>query len=427
MAPADAGTEAAGGVGPGGKGGEGGLGGNAGSAGAPTGGSGGAAGQGGVAGVGGMGGHAGEAGAAGAAASSGAAGMAGAAGAAGSAGAAGTAGTAGASGTGGTGGSTNGFAAFRYRRKLTITAQTAVPHEYSVLFTLDHATLCTDGKSLPSGRDVHVARWTGTTWIARDRVLGLESGWNEQATSVWFRPALPVPVGQDESNYVYYGDPAASVPAEDPTRVFMFVEDFESGTLDRWTPDGAGYWSVATDQARSGQHALKAGPSTGVGRKVVATEMDLADMAVDAYWRMSQVAEMDLAQALRVVTSTDSHYETNLEGTPGWDIAKIINGGWTEIVNQPSGQNPQANVWTRVTTTIAGSTMAVFRNGSQIVPSTGTTEMGGEIPGGAVGFRVWRIPNGQAWWIDDVRVRKHVRPEPEVTVGPEEEAPFTSL
>lgn len=402
------GTSGSGGTG-GANAGQGG-GGDGGTAGGPTGGS---------AGVGGQTG-----GAAGAAASGGTSGTGG--GTAGAAGVGGSSGAAGASGAAGSGGAhlTNGLDEYRYRKRLTITASTAVPAAYSVYFVIDHGGLAAANTALDTGEDFRVARWTGTAWEERDRVIGLESSWLEPDTSVWFGLALPLQ-GQDTSYYVYYGDAGAVSPPSDPNAVFLFFDDFESGTLNRWAPEAGGSWSLATDQARSGTYALKSGPTPKNFWAVWATGVNGTDVAVDAYWRLSQTANVDVGQFLRSSGARPiNHYETNYEGSPGWDIAKIVDDGWTEIVNQPPAQNPQAQQWTRITTAIVGTQMNVFRDGVALVPTTGSTDVGAELSSGTIGFRAYDIPNGQAWWIDDVRVRKVVRPEPVVEVGPEEVAPF---
>jgi hypothetical protein len=169
---------------------------------------------------------------------------------------------------------------------------------------------------------------------------------------------------------------------------------------------------------------LKATPVASTQKWITANGINEANVLMDAYWRMSTISNMDLAQGFRTSATTPiNQYETNLEETSGWDIAKMINGSWTEIVNQPAGQNPQANVWTKITTIIVGTNMRVLRNGTQIVPTSGWANVGTELSSGSVGFRAWNILSGQAWWIDDVVVRKYVNPEPTTALGGEDPVP----
>jgi len=371
-----------------------------------------------MAGSAGLGGTAGAAGTAAQAGSAGQAGAGGQAGTAGQAGAAGQAGSAGASGA------TNGLGDFQYRRRITITANEPLPAGYSLRFTVDHAQLVAQGQSLASGRDVRIARWTGATWSERDRVLGLESAWDLADSVVWFRTPGGIPAGTDQSYYLYYGDDNASPPPRNPDAVFALFEGFESGDASGWTTPNAAKWAVSTSQARSGTYALMAVPSDHDEQFIVAQGVDQADVAVDAFWRLSTITDMDVAQGVRMrLDPTVDLYETNLEGTDGWTIAKVIGGGWTQLIPNPSGQNPQAETWTRITVLMFGTEMAVQRNGTVLVP---TTDVGSELASGSVGFRVWEIPQGERWWIDDIRVRELVRPAPVVEVGPEEQAPFST-
>lgn len=296
---------------------------------------------------------------------------------------------------------------------------------YSVRFAIDHRALVSDGKSLSSARDVRIAWWTGVSWAELDRVLGLESSWNEADSVIWFRPAALRP-GVDDSHYLYYGDPSADPAPRNPNAVFVFYDGFESSDLGGWTSTSLGQWETTSEQARTGTRSMRCLPTDEHDVYVVADGLEESDLAFDAFWRMSTVQHMDLAQAVRMHASPIGQYETNHEGTDGWNISKIVDGGWSELVTNPPGQHSEADEWTRITVTIIGEGVVVYRDGVQLVPTTGVTSVGGELPSGSVGFRAWRLPENERWWIDDVRVRRLIDPEPTVEVGPEEVAPFSS-
>ena len=219
--------------------------------------------------------------------------------------------------------------------------------------------------------------------------------------------------------YMYYGNTSAS-SASDGDATFAFFDDFEDGTLNKWTIK-SGSWQIATEQAHSGNYSMK---HTGVeeeDRWIVANSVDESDCLLEAYWRMSDT-DFDISQFFRQQSGDVlNEYETNLEGNAGWDIAKMVDGSWSEIESNQG--TPDANVWTKITTIIHGTNMKVLKNDAQITPSTGWTDVGTQFTSGTIGFRAWSISG--TWWIDDVRLRKYVEPEPTTSVGSEEEGGWT--
>ena len=63
-----------------------------------------------------------------------------------------------------------------------------------------------------------------------------------------------------------------------------------------------------------------------------------------------------------------------------------------------------------------GTTLRVFVDGTQINSATNLTE----LTSGNIGFTTWTIPSGSYWYIDDVIVRRYVRPEPTAAPGTEQ-------
>jgi hypothetical protein len=184
------------------------------------------------------------------------------------------------------------------------------------------------------------------------------------------------------------------------------------------TPGGAEGWQVTTDQSRSGTHSLQAPTVQGAHRWITAAGIDEADLLVEAHWRLSTVDDMEVAQAQRTGTAPPiDQYETTLVGTAGWNVARMLNGTWTEILEPPAGQDPQAGTWTKVTTIVTGTNMRVLVDGAQAVPSVGWSTVGGDLTSGSLGFRVWHIPAGERWWIDDVIARRYVDPEPTASLA----------
>lgn len=339
-------------------------------------------------------------------------------------------GAAAAGGTGGSGGSGGGGGAGGqgfpgYCRAITVTAlSAAVPTGYSVRVPFDHASLVAAGKSQPDGSDVRV-RWDDNgAWQSLHRAPSLESAWNGSATAVWFSTQELIDAQQADASYALcYGASEPGPLLDDPRQVFLFWDDFESGALGQWTEVIPSNFSVATDQARSGSHALKASEVDTEHRWIVANGIDEADLVLESFWYISVLAGMDLTQAVRASgTLPMDEYEGNLDhyGTQNWIISKQIADVWSSIQGLP-GDVPVA-AWTRVTVVMVGTQMKLLVGGTQVVPSSGLVDVGTELTSGTIGFRPWNVPAGEAWWVDDVRARRYVEPEPIVALASEQPA-----
>jgi hypothetical protein len=318
---------------------------------------------------------------------------------------------------------------YPYRQPLTVTAgSAAVPSGYSVPVTLNHASLVSAGKSLASGNDVRVFYWNGTTWVQLDRVLDSGSAWNSATTKIWFKTQAAIAAsGTDINYYLYYGNPNAANPPANKANVFLFADDFEGGTLSKWTILSGG-WQVATDQKHGGTYSLKYPTESGTSDKWIFTNPALneANVYLDTWWRFSVLdpanSRPDMAQLFRADGAGSNDYEANLESQSstreGWDIAETIGGTWSAL-NTDTVSTAAANTWTRIGTAIYGTGMRVFKDGTQINPTSGSFNVGSQLASGTIGFHKWNMSSG-AWWVDDVIVRRYVDPEPTAAPGTEQ-------
>src|SRR5436309_684242 len=128
---------------------------------------------------------------------------------------------------------------YPFREKITVTAGTAAPASgYSVAVTFGHATLVTAGKSLPSGDDLRVVYWNGSTWVELDRLLDEASSWNNASTKVWFKTQAAIGASASDDNYyLYYGNASAGAPPANGMNVYLFYDDFSGAAIDtsKWT------------------------------------------------------------------------------------------------------------------------------------------------------------------------------------------------
>ena len=80
---------------------------------------------------------------------------------------------------------------YSYRKELTITAGSeAIPSDYSVSLTFDHAALVGAGSSQSNGDDIRITYWNGSDWDELDRMLDPGSDWNTTTTKIWSRLKL---------------------------------------------------------------------------------------------------------------------------------------------------------------------------------------------------------------------------------------------
>lgn len=163
-------------------------------------------------------------------------------------------------GLGGTGGTSSGGMGgsgavalhpegYTYRMEIFIEAESPLPAGHAVAVEIDHAALVGAGKALEDGRDLHLFRAEEEGWEEHTRVLDPASSWNETRTTLWF--ALTENLAGDKKErqfYLYYGNPGAMAPPDDPNDVYEFWS-FEESLDASWTSTtvGTGAFDVNVD------------------------------------------------------------------------------------------------------------------------------------------------------------------------------------
>ena len=113
--------------------------------------------------------------------------------------------------------------------------------------------------------------------------------------------------------------------------------------------------------------------------------------------------------------------ETGLFGSGGWDLGQV-DGPRSSLSVAPVGQAPTADTWQRVTLRIDQADQLSATANGRAVPGSGTAAAGVQ-PTGTVGLRVGELDPAARWWIDDLRVRRFITPEPVATLRRTELAP----
>jgi len=310
---------------------------------------------------------------------------------------------------------------YLYRQQLTVsTGSSAVTSGYSVKTTIDTATLETAGKVRSDRKDWRIVYWNGSTNVELDRYYA-------GTAETWFKLQAAIAANSSDGNYyAYYGYAGESgSPLADPDNVFLFYDDFEDGTLTKWTVETG--WGISTDQAHNSTYSMKHVQVVGQELWARANGVDEANVYLTSWWYMT--GDSDITQDLRVwtgpITDPSNAYEVNMEST-GYLHCKLVNGSWTGIGSKLGSR--EDNVWVKITTIIRGTTThygQMYYNDTQLLPDGvgGWQNMGTDHASGSVGFRTYNVPSG-GWYIDDVIARKFVDPEPTVSAGSEQTSSY---
>lgn len=292
---------------------------------------------------------------------------------------------------------------FQERREI-LADTSGISDAYPVAVTFDHASLVADGKARADGADLRIFGVSGEL----PRVLDSGSAWNTPTTTVWF------PWDGSETLYLYYGNPSAGAPLDDADQVFPFADDFEAASLSQWDSRLGNVFRAGSGIAHSGTGALVSDTVDNQQTWLVANGIDLDDVTFDAWWYFEGDVDFDVAQGVRAGGTLVNQYETNIEGTNGWYVAKIIDGVFDGLSDH--GGVPEADTWTRVTVSAVGTEVLVELDGTPILDPP-WLDVGTDLTDGSVSLRAYYVPPGTTWRIDDVTVRPRMEPEPEISLG----------
>jgi len=170
---------------------------------------------------------------------------------------------------------------YDYRRQITIenNAASTLDAGYSICVTMDTAALFSEGKMRPTGRDLRVVYWSGSTWSELDRdVIDV----NSASTQVWFKTQAAIEAnGVDSNYYVYYGNPSSGSPPANKSNVYLWFDDFDRANKPDITTEtaysvktGGGTWAIEHD-------TLKNVGASGDPNKLIITALGDVNTAVD--------------------------------------------------------------------------------------------------------------------------------------------------
>jgi hypothetical protein len=305
-----------------------------------------------------------------------------------------------------------------YRIPVTVSNQGGALTDFQVRISLDASFPW--AHAITGGDDVRITTADGVTecpyWI--------EDWTHGSGAVIWARvPSLSASPASTVI-YLYYGNPAA-VPASDGDAVFLFFDDFESGSLD------AGKWRTAGSPAYT---FLQDGGSTVLSMTGTATHLVYVasnDMSFDNF-----ILELDVKMTVDInnnctpeigfrLTNDNNKYITMLRGEgliggggPNGDlfIRKYENGNQTNPTPYPA-YNYTANVYYRYRVDANLDTINQYLN-NELIRSW--HDNGTAVLSGGVNLLNYGGTTSNPVYYDNVRIRRYSHADPGTVAGPEQ-------
>ncbi|HJX62096.1 MAG TPA: hypothetical protein VJ578_05970 [Dehalococcoidia bacterium] len=318
-------------------------------------------------------------------------------------------------------------ASYLYRQRVTVTAGAAdVSTGYSVMATLNHASLVGGGKSQPDGDDVRVLHWDsgGCTWSELDRALDEDSTWDSPGTEVWFKLQAGISASSaDGDYYLYYGNATAAGPPANKSNVYLYWDDFESYATGA-APTG---WTVVSGNHQvvdgGGNKVLRCTGSVASRHFIYKVGVSQADVRVSARVRTSDSTNINMGPAARAsgtIESNSNYYTFHFRRTDNENrLGKVVSGTYTSVV--ATTQTVSNDTWYRYGVGVAGSTLRGWFDGTEQLSATDSSISAA----GSVGvYNVYSAADaGDTIDTDDLIARLYVEPEPTTGLGAEEPKP----
>lgn len=318
---------------------------------------------------------------------------------------------------------------YSYRRQITITNNIAstLSSGYSVLLTVDTASLVFSGKMLSNGNDLRIVCWNGSSWVEIDRdVIDM----NTNSTQIWFKIQADIPASRNDSNYhVYYGNPSAGSPPANKSNVYLWFDDFNRADNPDITTEtfysaktGGGTWSIETNK-------LKNVGADGDPNKLIITALGNVNAEIDMLTKINVTSfsggdrsRMGLSCCMDTDPSRGSGYSALFhQNTNSLDLLNDLRSWGTRGTYSWS-----LNTWYYMRFRVIDPASKL---GKVKVWQVGTTEpntwtVDGNFGGGTarsygeVGFGGSRTTD--TTYFDDTLIRYITDPEPSTSLGPEE-------
>jgi len=285
---------------------------------------------------------------------------------------------------------------------------------YTVSFTLDTATLVSDGKLNANCSDLHIIYGDSVDLTAQNKTF-IEKC-NDTSSEIYFPLQAQLNISINNSDYkVYYGNPSEGI-IYGSEYAFIFLDTAEFGTLtDKWTRQDGAVSNYNTTISYDGSKSILLSKfSSATNQKISASITAQKDIILE-YWindtnetttghahYMTAKTAGSTSAALGVITATS---------TPGYSLLKT--GGWLGLTALQ-----RAGGWQKLGVGImANETIIAIMNGT--ATHTDYRYAAGDVTA------MWFLNEDGAgvgnkrMYVDNVRIRKWIYPEPTVTLDAE--------
>jgi len=316
-----------------------------------------------------------------------------------------------------------------YRKKITISGSSGAGTNYQVLLKVGESSGATgydfhlEGHSanFPSGKnqggDIRFTADDGTTlldfWV--ENVSGTSPN---RVAHIWVK--VSADLGTDKYIYCYYGNPNAT-NASNGDNTFLFFDDFDDNSIDtnKWYEENYG----GADCVEQNQRMELTGTSANSWAQLVSQNtINIQNTELKVRLRNAVADRVDLYLSLTKPASGGGHiydqpnyYRSFLEKYEGlyFRVARKVNGSGT-LLYQGSYLSNDEDIKVRV----AGNTIYFFEQDTQRYSETYQLSsyncyivFNGGFVSGTTGTD----------WVDELRVRKYVSPEPAFSSADAEE------
>lgn len=294
-----------------------------------------------------------------------------------------------------------------HRNLITVsnTASSALT-DYQVRVYLDSSNFAFANAN-SDGSDIRFTALDGTTLLS----YWMES-WTAGTNGTFWVKIPSIPANGSASIYMHYGNPAATISASNGAATFYSFEDFESTPWTAWTKEGGpGTFVQSTGQARRGSFSGLLTTDTTTGSTVFSRASTLPGTNFVQEWDLYD--DMDNT-AFKMVRA---NYQIS-GGQIGIGVWTGSGGSTTYYARHNTSYSYTATSaarslgWHKMAIRVASGTADYYVDNSA---SLGTLT---GLPATFNRVSVEGIPDGPTtYYVDDIRVRQYVSPEPTVTVG----------
>ncbi len=304
-----------------------------------------------------------------------------------------------------------------YRKFVLISNTGFKLSDYQVLVPIDTSSLISLGHMLSNCDDIRFTDADGSTLLP----YWIESGINTTSTKIWVKiPSIPVddPTYGMKRIYMYYGNPSAA-PASNGTDTFDFFDDFESGTLSKWT-------SFGTAQTRSFDNTISISGNSlkleynGSGNSGIQSigQLPISSGKVLEFWWRANTQPIDSINAITLFTPNGG----TVYGSG--DSAGFIKDLYESAMFAGNAISPGYVYGTHATSYVVDKwyKIRIYEYGTTIrityIDSDGSTILGNEsareIYIRSSGYTTIQQtgPSPNILWIDNIFVRKYMPIEP---------------